>query len=349
MFRNDFKPLYMALALFSPVATAQVIYGYEQARHIVDTSPAKKYYIQMGAYSTKSRADIFAQKLRADSVHSVSVVQHGRVYSVRIGPLSAEQARQMAQPLTHKTASVDAPKNGIHSVPNQSRPLNTKSSWYVSASLGGQRAKAISQMLVPNGSDFPAPYENDIYTTRTPSAMLAGVGAGYRLTSTRFPAVWFGVEYLHQFDSQVGKEIIQYSSPEFTNYNYRWNVESDLYLLSSKLNLVRMSRLMPYVKASAGVAINRANGYIETALSNVTPRISPAFGAHTKSDFTYRFGAGFDWNLKKNWLMSLGYEYADLGSFSSTNGIGTWSGASLASNQLTSNAVVAGVSYLYHG
>ncbi len=224
---------------------------------------------------------------------------------------------------------------------------SSSSTWYASANAGGQVVHS-DQITVSNGSGFPAPYDQDLYLNRSPSSVVAGIGAGYRFTDLGLPATSVGIEYTHLFNVQTGNQIMQYSLPQFINYTYRWNVASDVVLLSSKLNFIRWANLLPYVKGGIGMGFNQANSYLERALPGVTSRISPGFGNRTTTVFAYRLGVGLDWEVKSDLFISLGYEFTDLGKFRSASGINSWQGDVLSSEKYTSNSVVLGFTYLFN-
>ncbi|WP_019215533.1 outer membrane protein [Legionella tunisiensis] len=181
------------------------------------------------------------------------------------------------------------------------------------------------------------------------SSAVLGVGGGYRFTHFIVPAVSVGIHYSHFFSRKIKGQIMQYSLPEFTNYNYQWNLSSDLILASSKINVLEIHHVMPFVQAGIGVSINHMSEYSESVLPNVTPRINPGFSNHNRTTFAYQLGAGLDWAVKPQWLLSVGYEYTDLGKFSSGPGLQEWSSATLSSRTLTSNAAIFGMTYLFHG
>ncbi|KGP63492.1 hypothetical protein EP47_05780 [Legionella norrlandica] len=177
--------------------------------------------------------------------------------------------------------------------------------------------------------------------------MVLGIGAGYRYTDLAIPAISLGIHYSHFLKTHINGQIIQYSLPEFTNYDYQWKVVSDLVLATSKMNVFRWKNLMPFVQGGLGISSNRTSQYYEIALPNVTPRISPNFTNHTTTVLAYQFGAGLDWEINPQWLISLGYEYSDLGRFRSGSGLDSWSTETLYSANLTSNAAILALTYQF--
>jgi opacity protein-like surface antigen len=117
-------------------------------------------------------------------------------------------------------------------------------------------------------------------------------------------------------------------------------------MIATKLNLIQFNQISPYVTGGVGVAFNRGANYSETALENVTPRVSPAFDNHTNTKFTYSVGAGLDWQVSPKLILSLGYQFQDLGSVSSGTGTGLWAGDALRSGSYRSSSVLFSTSYL---
>nr|WP_045100611.1 outer membrane beta-barrel protein [Legionella micdadei] len=220
--------------------------------------------------------------------------------------------------------------------------------WYIGV-LGGVQWNDITQKItVNNGSNAQSPYNQDTFLTGVHDQAFAGAAGGYRweLNNSWVPAVALGLRYHRVFARDVGKSILQYSMLEFGNYNYSWQIYSDVALATAKVNFFQYRVFSPYLSGGFGAAFNRARGYSEAALSGVTPRISPAFADNWTTQFAYNLGAGLDLQLGSRFIVSLGYEYQDLGSVSSGSGMGTWAGQSLNLGDYKSNAAMLSVSYL---
>ena len=105
--------------------------------------------------------------------------------------------------------------------------------------------------------------------------------------------------------------------------------------------------LSPYLGLGLGVASNSTTTYTESPLSGVTPRVSPAFAARTNNNFTYNVGAGLDYKISYRSILSLGYEFQNLGRIQSDYGASTWSTDLLNLGTYTSNAVLLNFCYLF--
>ena len=221
------------------------------------------------------------------------------------------------------------------------------SSWFVSLGGGVQSPRFNSNIGVNNNTGFPAPYNEDIYSTSDTEQAIIGVMAGRRWERDSYwlPAYSLGIYYQYFFPKDVGETVMLYSLPEFTSY--KWNLSSNLVLASGKLNLLQYAdNFSPFINGGIGVAFNNANGYSEVALPG-TARVSPAFTNNTTSQFAYALGAGIDYKVMQQLIVSVGYNYQNLGRFSSGPGLQTWSGQSLNFGTYQSNDVFASVSYLF--
>ncbi|HCU5989334.1 TPA: SPOR domain-containing protein [Legionella pneumophila] len=359
------------LDCISVAFSSQVIYGTQNAARVTGKSLKRIYFLQLGAFSQKSNAQQLARKVQARTQYPVIISHSGNAFSVRVGPVNTQELHQLSIKLSQNSNLAlinhhSSPKQALDikskpqiPVKETSRPLSThsvakemvdkKGSWYVAAKIGGQETTPDDQFTVNNDSGFASPFDKDIYTNSFDSSLVLGIGGGYRFTNMILPEISVGIYYSHFFNMDINGQVIQYSLPEFTNYNYQWKVKSDLVLASVKANIFRWKNLMPFVQGGVGASSNRASQYYENALPDVTPRISPNFANHTATVFAYQLGAGLDWEIRPQWLLSLGYEYSDLGKVRSGYGTDSWNRETLSSKNLTSNAGTFGITYLFHG
>jgi len=229
-----------------------------------------------------------------------------------------------------------------------SNPFLMQGSWFAGASIGLQNPHLDGYYTINNGSGFSPPGNMDSYSTQMDSTGVVSFDGGYRWQQDTawIPAYALGLRYSHSFDTDIGRKITLFSLPDFTNYTYKWDIASDIFLLTAKINLFQWHHILPFLSGGAGVTFNTASNYQETALPGVTPRISPAFGRNTTSQFAYNLGVGVDWQVKPQWLVTLDYEYQNLGKVSSSSGVGTWAGSSLRSGTYHTGTVSLGFVYL---
>lgn len=227
--------------------------------------------------------------------------------------------------------------------------LNSQGNWFITLGAGVQYPQWHNPMKINNGSGFPAPNNKDLYSTKNQNeAIIAlSVGRSWHRDAFWFSSYSFGVFWQHFFRTHLGHSITQYSLPEFTNYEYKWDLTANVLLAAAKLNLFQYKKISPYINGGIGSSFNRTSGYKETALAGVTPRVSPGFANFSTSEFAYNAGIGVDLQLTSQFFVSVGYNYQNLGQISSGPGKGTWSTQSLNPGSYHSNEVLVSVSYLF--
>lgn len=230
-------------------------------------------------------------------------------------------------------------------------PCFSKADWYITAGGGEQYPRINSSMTVNNVPGFSLPYGQgqDIYSTSSghPTVFDLSVGRRWKHQRMWFPACSIGVSYQHVFSSNVGDTITQYSDPTFTNYNYEWDISSDILLAALKVNIVQWSKFSPYLTGGIGGAFNQASNYNETALPGLTAtRDSAGFASNTTRQFAYVAGAGIDFQMTEQVLLSLEYQYQNLGNVSSGKGTDAWTSQSLNLGSYHSNTVLLNATYL---
>ena len=219
------------------------------------------------------------------------------------------------------------------------------STWYLGMNLGGMKPRLPSAMFVNNGSNLIYPYNVDRYSTGESSALLFTAEAGrfWQRAARLLPGLALGIKYQHLFSNTIHGQIMQYSVPKFINYDYAWDVSVDTLSAYSKLELIQLGLVMPYVSGGLGVAMNHANSYRESALPGILARDYPGYGSHTQSNLAYDLGVGIDILLKPNMLASFGYSYQYLGHVQSSQGLRF----PPLDIRLNTNAFFVGVAYLF--
>lgn len=363
--------LAITLLAFQPLtfAATTTIYGLKNAEHF--QSKAKgHFYIVAGNFKVKSNAKLLAKSVQAKTQYPVSIKQTKNWNTVIIGPMkTASKVRAVS--LALNTSSVSTP-HARHIIAKDPAPVmkpqhhkaviaqhevidppaftaRTKGNWFITGTVGSTRPSVDRTMTVNNGTGFPAPYDNDIYTTSSSNAVIFAVEGGYRWKRDQswLPSYALSARYEHLFPSNIGSQVEQYSLSAFTNYNYQLNTTSDVFLAIAKLNLVQIHQLSPYINGGAGFAFNRAFNYTETAMPDVTPRTSPSFASNTSTSFVYSLGAGVDWQFQPQFIMSVGYEYQDLGKINTGHGTAAWSNAALNSGTYRTSNVLLSLNYLF--
>lgn len=188
-------------------------------------------------------------------------------------------------------------------------------SWYINLSAGVAQPKIPSVLLIDNGSDFDPPNNRDRYSTHWPnSAMISAVvGRLWQRTEQFIPGYALGLRYQHVFTKDITGQVMQYSVPEFTNYEYNLGVLINTLSAYSKVELVRLGPVIPYINGGLGVSVNNSETYVEMSLPGITPRNSPAYAGKTRTQFTYDLGLGIDVVINPELMLTLGYEYQNFG------------------------------------
>lgn len=350
-----------AIALPSFSNPAAPIVGFEKARHFQKQGKGS-WYIQAGAFTRHANATQYQQSLKKKIPVPVRVEKSGEYYRVILGPLhSAGQVRQIAALALNPKAAPPAPPKYRTVKPTRIAPAKLKP-YHKDKDLlpvktgikqgillsvdGGFYQSKNRQMTVDNGSGFPSPSDRDSYTGKKSNPGSAGLTLGwYRDRETRWLPAWsLGLRYKYMFSDTRG-QVIQYSLPEYRNYDYQWKMTSNILLAQGKLAITRFSRFLPYVSAGAGVALNRSASYSESALPGITARISPDFGKHSQTQATYVLGTGLDYQISPNLLFSVGYEFQDFGRFQTGPGTATWASEALTQSSIHANALLFSVNY----
>lgn len=347
------------------------VYGLEYAKNY-NIQTKGNFYIQAAAFSHRSNAENYQKLLQSRTSHPVKISHENKLYTVSIGPINStpELRKTAASLLNSSKQNIAIRKNRTqvhsskviqrHSAPKQRNSVliskekessfspasHTSANWFVTVGAGAEFPTPKGNISINNGSLFPVPYDKDIYTIHQSASALINVTAGRRWERENnwFPAFSLGVLYQHSFLEPVKGIITQYSLPEYTNYNYRWHLSSDIVLAAAKMNIYAKNRLSPYVTGGLGEAFNHSS-YREKALPDVTPRTSPDFSG-SDSQFAYNVGAGIDFRVSNNCIINVGYLYQNLGNLSA-QGSESWSDTSLSLETYGLNEVLAGATYLF--
>lgn len=221
--------------------------------------------------------------------------------------------------------------------------------WFFGLDAGWVKPSLKNSTSVLNGNSAPAPNNSDLYTVNNPGSTSEVTGyAGYRfIRDTWFvPSTSVAVRYQHINRFTVKGTVQQYSLPTFTNYNYSFNLSSDVLSLQGKADLFQIGFLAPYFGAGIGIATNKFGNYNEQATSGVTARVSPDYANRSYTNATFNIGAGFDFQINRNFSATLAYEYTNLGTVKSGKGEGdSWTGEALQFGLLRAQMVSFSVYY----
>ncbi|MCX7114884.1 MAG: SPOR domain-containing protein [Gammaproteobacteria bacterium] len=296
---------------------------------------AKMRHAPTSARFTKEPMDLLLQKNKI--VHKQTVTLPPGYHTT-----TRHTFRDHNNPTAIRAGFLDAERTDTPATPYRDRPL------LLNFSVGIGAPSYANTLTISNGSDFPAPYNLDSFSTKTNTQALLSVGIGkrYKPDVAYIKSLTFGARYQYLIPENIGNNLTQYSSPEFLNYNYHWSMTAQILTGEAKLNLIREARLSPYINGGLGVSFNQAKGYMETALPLVTERYSPSFNAKSVAQFTWHAGVGLDYDLGRDWIASIGYDFESLGAFASGSGVATWGGESLQLGNVNTNMAMLGITYL---
>ncbi|HFK5879033.1 TPA: outer membrane protein [Legionella pneumophila] len=218
--------------------------------------------------------------------------------------------------------------------------------WYIGENIGVAFPKIIDNHFVATGIGWP----DDQYSNHNiDSAAFFSLLGGYQWSTQNnwIPFFSLGIRYSYVTPSTVNGTILQYSLPEFENYNFQYKIQRQTYLGMIKANIVRYYNVMPFLTVGLGWSTNKVSHYFDTPLLGITPRISPAFQNHTNSHFSYILGAGIDYIVKNNLWLGLEYHYGDFGQAQTGFGILTYSNEYLKT-KLTGNTIALNINYIFN-
>lgn len=331
----------------------QIIYGLEKAQHFKNSQQNKIFFIQVGSFLEHAKALRLQKTLKEKTNHPVQLTQKGDHFTVMIGPLySLSEVKNIATHLS-EPLSVSTSKHKYFAdttwLPAMDFKTLLTNHWFTSIGIGGQFPTTTSPMLVNNHSNLPAPYYQDTYTLNTQNGAIIALAAGYywEQNTQWLPSYSLGAQWQHFFSINPNGTVLQYSAPEFNNYQYSWDVDSNVLLAIAKLNITQYQRFLPYINGGIGLALNHTENYKEQAFAEITPRDTPGFTPNTATQFAYQLGAGIDFQVSSQILLSLGYNYQSIGKLISGPGLNTWTNQSLNSETIGTNEILFTVNYLF--
>lgn len=329
-----------------------------------ESATSGDYFIQVGNFINQSNANKLERHIHTQIQYPVAVHQKNDHYIVLVGPMHTDmQVRAASKQLSSiRSTSYGEEENHQQKTTNPIEFIEFKDvtikpfekdamlnahPWFVGIGVGAQQLNTEDPMMVKNGSIYPTPNNFDQFWTTTDAQAVVAAEAGYRWQPNQqwFPSYSASLYYNHLFSTNIGNHITQYSIPEFRNYIYNWTVSSDVLLALAKLNLFNYEQFSPFVQGGIGVAFNHASNFNEAALPGVTQRISPAFADNTNCAFAYALGIGIDWSINTRFILSLGYQFQDMGNVYSGRGVTTWSGDVLKTNTYQTNLALLKINY----
>jgi opacity protein-like surface antigen len=121
-----------------------------------------------------------------------------------------------------------------------------------------------------------------------------------------------GIAYYQTTSFQTKGVDYFFSLPQFGDKSYSYKITNQRMMVENKLLYGFHDRIYVYGLAGVGVGFNNAYAYHERAIDPNTPA-NGVFNSNSVASISYSVGAGLDFVLASNWIMSLGYQFSDLG------------------------------------
>ena len=139
-------------------------------------------------------------------------------------------------------------------------------------------------------------------------------------------------------------DILEDADNDFNNYFYKYNVNHAHVGFKAKLIKELQSPYEPYFSTSVALGFNHSYNF------SITPKIyqevpAPYFQSNTALAVTYTLGAGVQKRVDKNWIIGLGYEFADWGRSNLSAAPGQTIGGGLYMSHIYTNEVQLSITY----
>lgn len=170
-------------------------------------------------------------------------------------------------------------------------------------SLSPQKMAVENNLLLESGVLWPQPFPK---------------------TKSYFPYANLGLRYQYS-NLNNDQTLLRFKLARYTNNDLAYQLFSDSYydfaqhslLASVKLDLYRWQRIMPYLSAGLGTTWHRVRQktplYLNLLSDKVVNLVEIQTDIEKKNNFSYSFGAGFDFPISDHFWLSLGYQYNHLG------------------------------------
>jgi opacity protein-like surface antigen len=131
-----------------------------------------------------------------------------------------------------------------------------------------------------------------------------------------------------------------------SQYAYQYTLASQQLLIESKILFKWRNRLQPYINIGLGGAFSQLGHYTSTPLSPTAGQ-PPIFTANNQTNFSYSLGVGMEYAMLAKLRLGVGYRYNELGKVSLGNSDNAPESRHLEVKDVTNQAVLATVTYLF--
>lgn len=139
-----------------------------------------------------------------------------------------------------------------------------------------------------------------------------GVGLGVEEKISDVLSLQLGAAAYFNTSVKNQGQVEEFSLPEFTNFNYNYQIQSSRVVATTKILSTFKSIVHPYVSGEIGGGFNRSYEYNETPLNLESVPMTP-FQDKSKSSLAWSVGTGIEVDVHSHLRLGAGYQFADLG------------------------------------
>lgn len=158
-----------------------------------------------------------------------------------------------------------------------------------------------------------APYSNNYISGGANLQFFGGLFLGAESSLPRDLLAQLGLGFYKSKAYVVRGSVYQFNDPNFNNLAYQYYLQSQRFIVETKLLSTIRQYFHPYLTIGAGEAINQAYQYSETGVDSDDVPMAQGFNNHTYHSFTYQVGLGLEADLTQHLRLGGGYRYVDLG------------------------------------
>lgn len=136
--------------------------------------------------------------------------------------------------------------------------------------------------------------------------------AGFQQSFIETISYQLGLAFSGSASAKASGSVWIFGNPEFDDYWYTYKINHTHIALKGKLLADAQFLVQPYLSGSIGVGFNRSRNFED--IPKIFEQLAfPNFQNHTQTAFTYTLGAGMQKAINPQWLVGIGYEFADWG------------------------------------
>ncbi|MDF1828408.1 MAG: SPOR domain-containing protein [Legionellaceae bacterium] len=344
-------------------AATVAVYGAEQGQKLKSSHQThNQYIIQMGSFKNKQYATEYRDRLKHKTHQTVHLVHHEDAavpYVVLLGPFNdVETVNQVSREILGEHTQVSLAKSVI----TTPKPITQRASnniqhnqpileqdgshpRFVTLNVGPGWSDAGKTQIVTVQPDIQSTY---VKTNSTRAVAVGEIYAGYEQFIADNYKAQFGVAVQAASNLDLTGDVLIDSDPNFNNMFYTYSINHLAFALKGKLlsahDTQRFFALRPYLSGSVGLGFNQSHkfGLNAKIFEQVVP---PLFKSHTTTAFTYTLGAGLQKRVSPDWIVGVGYDFADWGKSNLAAATGQTFGGGLALNHVYMNELQFGFTY----